>query len=625
MGVSIGTVLGLIKKFGGGGSVDPQDIAEAVDSWCDENITNPDSPPLDRSLTGSSAAAPADLVGDLKSAINELEDCLSFGSPVNIPVTLLSGYVRYFDGSIASSSVTEHTDYVDLRKYDKIYYKKTGYTASNPYGGVAFYNASKEYISGIQGEKSQESNGYVGMELLAVPTNAVYARFTTFIDTTTYGNFELIGYYVLTQLVSDLDTKTEYHIRNGTFENANNLNNVCCGIFPINSNEQKNVAIRVSKPLTSEGNYYSIGYYFLSDAFTGIPVKTGKTIIESHSVDAEGTVRDGDFITVPVNAEGVVFTISERASDTSVVAKRASDYENYKFVMVSNSSGMYSETVKGEKIDLRDQTYYVAPIMTIAHSYNSEAMQDFAIHGNTLFVSYDTGLMKTYNLSTNELIASFDLGSKGETNHSATLNFGNEYFTGNTAFPALYISGDLTNFCAYVESVTQTGSTLKQIISFNLTEHKKATGSMCLVNTWNNKIYYIQRELSSISASNNRLYCCVFNLPLISDGTENNGVLIVELTDSDVIDAFFFDEYRAYYQSGCIANNKIYIVHGKYENPDGSKTGVAVYDLAGKCISKVDTTAFIDNEPEGIDIHNGKMYVTARQVSDNFMQIVFSS
>lgn len=53
---------------GGGGSVDPQDIAEAVDVWCDENITNPDSPPLDRSLTASSAAAPADIVGEIIEA-----------------------------------------------------------------------------------------------------------------------------------------------------------------------------------------------------------------------------------------------------------------------------------------------------------------------------------------------------------------------------------------------------------------------------------------------------------------------------------------------------------------------------------------------------------------------------
>ena len=41
------------------------DIADAVDAWLDENITNPDSPPLDRSLSSSSSAAPADMMGDL--------------------------------------------------------------------------------------------------------------------------------------------------------------------------------------------------------------------------------------------------------------------------------------------------------------------------------------------------------------------------------------------------------------------------------------------------------------------------------------------------------------------------------------------------------------------------------
>lgn len=38
-------------------------------AWLAENITNPDSPPLDRTLASSSSAAPADMVGDLKSAI----------------------------------------------------------------------------------------------------------------------------------------------------------------------------------------------------------------------------------------------------------------------------------------------------------------------------------------------------------------------------------------------------------------------------------------------------------------------------------------------------------------------------------------------------------------------------
>ena len=52
-------------------------IVEEVDTWLDEHITNPDSPPLDRSLTSSSAAAPADIVGDINDEVGELRNTLS--------------------------------------------------------------------------------------------------------------------------------------------------------------------------------------------------------------------------------------------------------------------------------------------------------------------------------------------------------------------------------------------------------------------------------------------------------------------------------------------------------------------------------------------------------------------
>lgn len=51
-----------------------EQIVAAVTAWLTANITNPDSPPLDRSLTQAQAAAPADMVGDLKSAITVLPD-----------------------------------------------------------------------------------------------------------------------------------------------------------------------------------------------------------------------------------------------------------------------------------------------------------------------------------------------------------------------------------------------------------------------------------------------------------------------------------------------------------------------------------------------------------------------
>ena len=54
------------------GKVTPTDqqTQTAVDTYLAQVITNPDSPPLDRTLTSSSAATPADITGNLKSAFN---------------------------------------------------------------------------------------------------------------------------------------------------------------------------------------------------------------------------------------------------------------------------------------------------------------------------------------------------------------------------------------------------------------------------------------------------------------------------------------------------------------------------------------------------------------------------
>ena len=50
---------------------------DAAKDWLEENITNPDSPPLDRSLSVSSSAAPADLVGELSEDIDILKSAFT--------------------------------------------------------------------------------------------------------------------------------------------------------------------------------------------------------------------------------------------------------------------------------------------------------------------------------------------------------------------------------------------------------------------------------------------------------------------------------------------------------------------------------------------------------------------
>lgn len=71
-----GKMIAFAKAFGVTESAISQEVGRQlpgeVDSWLDEHITNPDSPPLDRSLSSSSSAAPADMVGGLKSAITDI-------------------------------------------------------------------------------------------------------------------------------------------------------------------------------------------------------------------------------------------------------------------------------------------------------------------------------------------------------------------------------------------------------------------------------------------------------------------------------------------------------------------------------------------------------------------------
>ena len=123
---------------GGGGSVDPQDIEDAVDAWLTENISNPDSPPLDRSLSSSSSAAPADLLG----AVSRLEG------------TQTSGLLTPFEqGSISESTGeinTEDTSYcyygkVDVKSGNSVTY--TRYNSKITYTAyIALYNAAGQFI-----------------------------------------------------------------------------------------------------------------------------------------------------------------------------------------------------------------------------------------------------------------------------------------------------------------------------------------------------------------------------------------------------------------------------------------------------------------------------------------------
>lgn len=126
----------------GGGSVDPSVVEQKVDEWLEENISNPDSPPLDRSLSSVSAAAPADMVGVISEDLN-MQDTTVDLLAIAVKST---GYKIDSDGNKASSS---NYDVYEIA-YDGSYatFNATLYSNSNyQMKAISFQNSQGTVLS----------------------------------------------------------------------------------------------------------------------------------------------------------------------------------------------------------------------------------------------------------------------------------------------------------------------------------------------------------------------------------------------------------------------------------------------------------------------------------------------
>lgn len=143
-------------------------------------------------------------VGDLKSA---LKSTVSLDStPVAFSVDG-TGYVKYAAGDVAASTLSSHTNYIDVSYFKSLQYKRQGMTINNPASGMAFYDASFVYIGGESGAPSQPQGGYLAeLRTIGVPPTAKYARFSIYTDVSTYGDFELYGE---TKIANDVNALNE--------------------------------------------------------------------------------------------------------------------------------------------------------------------------------------------------------------------------------------------------------------------------------------------------------------------------------------------------------------------------------------------------------------------------------
>ena len=129
-----GTQNQILRNNGSGGTVwtDPatgEEVAAAVDAWLDENVPQDTTIAIDRSLTMSNAAAPADLVGDLKSAIGHEKDgvfSIAFDSEtktlnMTTGTQSLGDYVLNSNGTI-TSNISYTLRYMTVEKECKLFF-----------------------------------------------------------------------------------------------------------------------------------------------------------------------------------------------------------------------------------------------------------------------------------------------------------------------------------------------------------------------------------------------------------------------------------------------------------------------------------------------------------------------
>ena len=111
-----------------------------------------------------------------------------------------TGYIAHANGAAVETDLTQnHSNYVDISKYEKIEITVPMSTSSTTPAGCAFYDENYNYISGKQYSLST-TNAPLELVVMEVPKNAKYFRTALRNDDHLYGpdnieDFIAIGYY----------------------------------------------------------------------------------------------------------------------------------------------------------------------------------------------------------------------------------------------------------------------------------------------------------------------------------------------------------------------------------------------------------------------------------------------
>ena len=100
------------------------------------------------------------------------------------------------DGKFYNSSISSVTNFIDVKSYDFIRFKARVSSNPNRSAGIAFYDRSKQFISGVKDLYVQDAEPQYDtwLNVVAVPENAVFVCCSMYANTETYGEFEIYGH-----------------------------------------------------------------------------------------------------------------------------------------------------------------------------------------------------------------------------------------------------------------------------------------------------------------------------------------------------------------------------------------------------------------------------------------------
>jgi len=282
--------------------------------------------------------------------------------------------------------------------------------------------------------------------------------------------------------------------------------------------------------------------------------------------------------------------------------------ENFQSVVGAelNSGTYYGEKISLKKFGLKRELMQTLP--------NATVHQSMAIYGDYCVLVHSNGTAQLFNLATNTKIANVTIPAIADvtTPHANVAQFGIEMASGNTAMPLLYISqwNGERGFLAFNLTSSGTISTVQTIMP-NVDAEIFGAGQVdWIIDTDNGFLYSFGYKIVGGSTmdqeSGGITYVCKFKMPTIADGAS------VTLTDNDVLDHFILPPF-CLRQDMCYANGHVFIAAGggHYSSYKDSWNKVYAVDLLGKCVSSVvDIYDYLQVEPEGLSLYDGKLIMT---------------